>query len=661
MNLKSLICAVAAAVGVGPALHAETMKFSEGESALVLEADRELTGLLFEANAKVTISGGHALTLNVASDTEMDQYRRLFCGNNELTVTGAGTAVSVNPKASLQQSSNVKIVAENGASFTNAKWDTGDNGGYEFIATGDGSAITLQLVDTAPAEAGSWFSFAAKEGGAVSVNKAGNKVMNIGALGNHTMTAVADGGTLTLTGVQITGTAIGNVSLKGSGTAAFDAFTPAGGTLTLVADADWSDATPHLTTAGNLSFAGEVTFDVAALGEFTGEKKFLIGQAGGSATFNPSKVELKNGPDGYVATCSVEGKNVYVTVKDGAVTTPYWRWTSNATEGDSAVWTIVDDGGALSVPAFTGTTAEDNVIELLEDCKVTSILTFSKSCTIRTKPDLEVTNKVTFASADVYCLVGNAAVKTSNVTFDGMVNGVVVGSAAWGLKTGGGSLTLGDGVTVCNFKPAGRKIDSNFDGVIVIATQTATLNILEGAKICDISGVGAAVTVINKTAAVVNMSGGEITRCTSTSDRRGGGAIGLDSGTLNLSGGSIHGNTASCGAGGICVVNDGWDGFIKVSGNPKVCDNKLNGAVANVGLTDGAHGTGHFILAGDLEDGAYVGCSYNIGEGNQFGTADGKYTGANFIHADDGSKFVGRVRQGNLIWGIPAGFLLFVR
>ena len=308
----------------------------------------------------------------------------------------------------------------------------------------------------------------------------------------------------------------------------------------------------------------------------------------------------------------------------------------------------------LSVPAFTGATAEDNVLELLGDCKVDRVLTFPKPCTIRTKRGLDA-KKVLFASPDVHCLVGSAAVKAFNVTFDGKVGGEVVGNAAWGLTTNGGSLTLGDGVTVCNFRPVGSKINSNFCGAVVISAQTATLNILEGAKICDISGNGAAVTVCNGTTAVVNMSGGEITRCSSNTGNRGGGAIDMDSGTLNLSGGSIRGNTASCGAGGICVVNDGRDGYVRVSGKPVVRDNVLlvrgkTATVANVGLTDGRHGAGHFVLAGDLTAGAHVGCSHSVGAGKAFGAADGNCAGAEFIHADGNDTLAGQRAGQELRW-----------
>ena len=385
---------------------------------------------------------------------------------------------------------------------------------------------------------------------------------------------------------------------------------------------------------------GVVTVPVAQYNDEL--KKATISKDGATATTWDGVMPTEAGS--YVITWTVPETDEYdglttsvsFTVSSPAPLVGAWRWwDANAAKWESK------DSTTLTVPDFTGTTAEDNVIELIEDCSVASILTFNKSCTIRTAPGLEV-KKVTITDQNVHCLVGNVTVKTLNVTFDGNN----LGSSVWGLESG--SLTLGDGVTICNFKPAKAKIYDSFGGVIMI--KAGTLNILEGSKICDINGFGAAVTVINGTTSVVNMSGGEITRCNSTADKRGGGAIDMDSGTLNLSGGYIHDNSAKVGAGGICVVNDGKDGYIKVSGNPIVKDNQMKTTVSNVGLTDGSHGVGHFVLVGDLTAGADIGCSYNIGANNQFGTVDGNFAGAKYIHAD-GSDFVGVVSGGNLVWG----------
>lgn len=141
------------------------------QNMIVLDKDMTLSGLVFGGGAKAKISGGHVLTVNEAADKCMDEYQRLFCGANELTLCGAGTAIDVKPVARLGQSSGVKLVVEDGARFTNNKWRLGDNENYTFIATNSGSSITMTIIGNTWAEAGKKdYLFAAYDGATLTVD-----------------------------------------------------------------------------------------------------------------------------------------------------------------------------------------------------------------------------------------------------------------------------------------------------------------------------------------------------------------------------------------------------------------------------------------------------------------------------------------------------------
>ena len=362
----------------------------------------------------------------------------------------------------------------------------------------------------------------------------------------------------------------------------------------------------------------------------------------------------------------------------------YWRWTSNATD-ETPVWTEVDSD-TLSVPAFEGATAADNVLELIEDCAVEDFLVFNKSCTIRTAPGLDV-KKVTFAN-NCYCIsTAGADIHTADITFTGGAqwsyptpqyqwfwnasagNSTTAGNCAWAV-IGTASLTLGAGTTVRDFLsavPTGIG-GTSYGAAIMLPDQTTkdsplgqkncsqdspALTISEGAKILDVRSNNSPAIFIGlySAKAVVTMTGGEISECY---NGNGGpnyaGTIYVGNGTFNLSGGTIHGNYAhKSDYAGINVYN----GALLLSGTPIVQNNyKSNGK--NVTSNHEPRnlkvsGSGSIHLAGDLEEGASVGCSQNIGENNEFGVADGEYAGAQRIHAD-GSELVGKRDSAKLVW-----------
>ena len=358
-----------------------------------------------------------------------------------------------------------------------------------------------------------------------------------------------------------------------------------------------------------------------------------------------------------------------VAPPDPPAGTAYWRRTSNAT-ADAPTWTT-NFVATISNDDFdfTGEKTEDNVIELLENCEVKGILVFEEPCTIRTTPGLGV-KKMTFTKDD-YC-VSKADVVTSNVTFTGGAqwtypeqpwnfsasNSATAGNCAWAI-IGTASLTLGSGTTICDFVPSATTGIDSYGGAIILPYKTSDeetynssrpeLTISEGAKILNVrGGAQPAVTVADKMHnAVVNMTGGEISGCYSAKNSSSKyGVILVMNGTFNLSGGRIHGNYVYKNAGYSGINVNG--GTLNLSGTPIVRDNFANTSPATLSNLR-VSGTGSIHLAGDLEEGASVGCSQNIGENNEFGTADGEYAGAQRIHAD-GSELVGKRDSAKLVW-----------
>ena len=376
----------------------------------------------------------------------------------------------------------------------------------------------------------------------------------------------------------------------------------------------------------------------------------------------------------------------------GAFGDTYWRWTSNAT-ADEPTWTK-SENPVLSVPAFTGATAEDNVLELLDDCSVAEILYFTKSCTICSKADLASAATVTLAK-NCYCVCQADEIKTKDVVFTGAAdwknpsdaksyavnNDATAGNCAWAIyKSGGGAkLVLGAGTVIRDFRidstPTGI---ANYRGAVILPSEngsfqslnskTPALEVCADAQIINVRGLGPAVSVANKLGnATIRMTGGEIAGCFNGINNEGyRGTVCLVSGSFCLSGGAIHDNYANNALDRNKKAASGvfsQDAGVYLSGNPVVRDNGTQSANGGDYLPHNleADGNSRIHLAGDLTEGAYVGCSQNVGEGNPFGVADGKYKGAEFIRADDGSKLVGLVRQGNLVWGFRGGLMIFIR
>lgn len=348
-----------------------------------------------------------------------------------------------------------------------------------------------------------------------------------------------------------------------------------------------------------------------------------------------------------------------------------WRWTSNATAA-SPSWNEVASE-ALAVPAFTGATAADNVLELLGECSVLTTLSFTKDCTIRTKPGLAA-QTVTFAKGmaagddaavhNAYCAAA-ARVVTSNVVFQGnfewtkdtvwdLAPCAAQGAAgyanvAWIVQK---SLTFGPGTTVRNFLISTQPSAVQFVGGAVVVYDKATFDLEDGAKIVDCRGATPPVTVVNKSVgAVINIKGGEITRCYSQGGRSGG-AIGALQGTINLTGGSIHDNVGTLGCGGVWIE---WGGGstapqIVIRGRPVIRDNFLRVNGQNVPSDLSAANSDFIELFGELEEGAYVGCSLNVGAGNVFGVVCDGVKGAQKFHASGNDALVGRRSGLKLRW-----------
>lgn len=176
----------------------------EVDNTIVLDRDATISGLIFQGNTKTVLTGGHALTVNQTTAKNMDDYDRLFMGSTELTVAGAGTQLTLNPVSGMTQRTGTTIVAADGGVYTNNKWMFGDNNNYAFVATNDGSCITLtgSSADRNP-DPDTSYLFKACDGGQIAFASATTAV-NFWLAKNAPM-LIADGGMLTVTKVYLTG------------------------------------------------------------------------------------------------------------------------------------------------------------------------------------------------------------------------------------------------------------------------------------------------------------------------------------------------------------------------------------------------------------------------------------------------------------------------
>ena len=170
-----------------------------------------------------------------------------------------------------------------------------------------------------------------------------------------------------------------------------------------------------------------------------------------------------------------------------------------------------------------------------------------------------------------------------NVTFD--LNGHHIG--IYGSLT----LTLNDGAILENGK-------GDPGGAIFIQSGTVTMNEGSIVRNCTSTGDGGAFSL---NGGKFNMNGGEITGCSAESF---GGAISLtrETSTVTLTGGSISGNKAKKGGGGIYVDVKKGNNIVKTSGSASVAENTItDGSTAsNVEITDAAAFTVTGIQTGKI-------------------------------------------------------------
>jgi len=190
-----------------------------------------------------------------------------------------------------------------------------------------------------------------------------------------------------------------------------------------------------------------------------------------------------------------------------------------------------------------------------------------------------------------------------------------VGSSSW---NGGGAVFVNGGTTTIGGNTSVTR-NKGLDGGAIAVSGNGTLNLQENASITNNYAMnpGGAVYLYASGAGgsgTFNMTGGTISN-NYAGTYGGGGVMIHDGSTMNLSSGTITGNTTagSNPGGGIYLVSS--SGKLNVSGNPVVSGNTTGGSISetfavtagsvksNVQLTDGNYVT----VTGDMTTGASVG------------------------------------------------------
>lgn len=334
-------------------------------SEIVLDRDAALSCLYLGANARLSLSGGHKLTVAETAS----QGKNLLYGAAELAVGGEGTELVVQPAKYMGQSSNAKLLVKDGARFANAKWRLGDNNNYTFVAT-NGASIALTSAVKSWASSSAQFLFAAFDdsdfvidmnsdcpaylGGGTFVAdgatasfaplciEAGNPTAlsdNGGALVLGLFTPNVDGASVTVrngSSFEVRGnfnlasggkTATLEVSGAGSkisttaGNTVFGNGTADKLTVRLAPGADWTGTTPRISIKNNATLAKNVKFVVDLAGvtpEMVGKRMPILSCTGTASYAVPGKTDIKRVNNrNYVVTFSKDGKVLYMTVARG--------------------------------------------------------------------------------------------------------------------------------------------------------------------------------------------------------------------------------------------------------------------------------------------------------------------------------------------------------
>lgn len=345
---------------------AQGLEFQDATtSEIVLDRDAALSCLYLGGTARLSLSGGHKLTVTETAD----QGKNLLYGAAELTISGEGTELYIQPVNRMGQSSNVKLLVKDGARLTNTRWRFGDNNNYTFVAT-NGARIAMTSVQKSFADNSTQFYFAAFEGSDFTIGMNSDCSANFGYgtfvansstlslapfnVGEGNPTALSDnGGTLVLgkftpnvDGASVTvrngstfevrgdfklasggKTATLEVSGAGSkisttaGATVFGNGTADKLTVRLAPGADWTGATPRISIKGNATLKSGVKFVVDLAGvtpEMMGKRMPILSCTGTASYAVPGKADIvRVNNQNYVVTFSQDGKVLYMTVDYG--------------------------------------------------------------------------------------------------------------------------------------------------------------------------------------------------------------------------------------------------------------------------------------------------------------------------------------------------------
>ena len=334
-------------------------------SEIVLDRDAALSCLYLGGTARLSLSGGHKLTVKETAN----QGKNLLYGAAELTVGGEGTELAVQPMNYMGQSADAKLMVKDGARLTNTKWRFGDNNNYTFVAT-NGASIALTSVVKSWANAKTQFFFAAFDdsnfvidmnsdcfaylGGGTFVAddatasfaplcvEAGNPTAlsdNKGALVLGLFTPNVDGASVTVRNGS-TFEVRGNFNLASGGKTATLEVSGAGSkistmagntvfgngtadklTVRLAPGADWAGETPRISIKNNATLAKNVKFVVDLAGvtpEMVGKRMPILSCTGTASYAVPGKADIVSvNNQNYVVTFSQDGKVLYMTVDYG--------------------------------------------------------------------------------------------------------------------------------------------------------------------------------------------------------------------------------------------------------------------------------------------------------------------------------------------------------
>lgn len=343
-----------------------------------------------------------------------------------------------------------------------------------------------------------------------------------------------------------------------------------------------------------------------------------------------------------------------------------WRWTSNGADANPT-WIEVESP-VFAPPAFTGATAEDNIVEFVQDCTYGQTGGYAIGCsmTMRSKADAGIrtlTNTVT-EKGSVLGLAQGISLVVSNLTVHGgvtwknpgtlsdmsVVSGSVQSRGFCEFTSTGCSFELGEGGTLRNFCPNMSK--GTFGVLCPTSGKGAGVIYLQpGSLITDCRGQAHIVDLGNSTHITLYMNGGEISKCYSTTGWTAPGIVsayqgGKSSCHAYFHGGRIVNNETS--ANGAIVY-----GVSHFSGSIVVKDNTCNGSAANV-IGDSSVGMSSIQQDGDFEASAWVGVSKPASPSvsDQFGIAASVgFSGAEHFYADaDPTGLCGDTNGTKLVW-----------